>query len=107
MQNEVYSLKAKDLIQNASMSKDMKVTIDASDIKNKVAEINKAKSTLHKDFAFKTHSGSVISVKGQGYGWALDVEKRQNKLGKPLKKAKNHFLLLTFTGMVGRKKDRL
>ena len=59
----MYSLKAKDLIQNASMSKDMKVTIDASEIKNKVAEINKDKSTLHKDFAFKTHSGSVISVK--------------------------------------------
>ena len=91
VQNEVYSLKAKDLIQNASMSKDMKVTIDASDIKNKVAEINKAKSTLHKDFAFKTHSGSVISVKGQGYGWALDVEKRQNKLGKPLKRRKITF----------------
>ena len=91
VQNEVYSLKAKDLIQNASMSKDMKVTIDASEIKNKVAEINKAKSTLHKDFAFKTHSGSVISVKGQGYGWALDVEKRQNKFNKPLRKAKITF----------------
>ena len=107
MQNEVYSLKAKDLIQNASMSKDMKVTIDASDIKNKVAEINKAKSTLHKDFAFKTHSGSVISVKGQGYGWALDVEKETKQVGQAFEKAKNHFLLLTFTGMVGRKKDRL
>ena len=33
VQDEVYPLKAKDLIQNASMSKDMKVTIDASDIK--------------------------------------------------------------------------
>lgn len=86
------------------MSKDMKVTIDASEIKNKVAEINKAKSTLHKDFAFKTHSGSVISVKGQGYGWALDVKKRQNKFNKPLRKVKNHFLLLIFTEMVGRRK---
>ncbi|MGQ0516840.1 hypothetical protein ACT453_40560, partial [Bacillus sp. D-CC] len=74
---EVYSLKAKDLIQNATMSKDMKVTIDASEIKNKVAEINKAKSTLHKDFAFKTHSGSVISVKGQGYG-CMNVKKIVN-----------------------------
>ena len=86
MQNEVYSLKAKDLIQNATMSKDMKVTIDASDIKNKVAEINKAKSTLHKDFAFKTHSGSVISVKGQGYGWALDVEKETKQVGQAFEK---------------------
>lgn len=86
VQNEVYSLKAKDLIQNASMSKDMKVTIDASEIKNKVAEINKDKSTLHKDFAFKTHSGSVISVKGQGYGWALDVEKETKQVGQAFEK---------------------
>lgn len=86
VQNEVYSLKAKDLIQNASMLKDMKVTIDASEIKNKVAEINKAKSTLHKDFAFKTHSGSVISVKGQGYGWALDVEKETKQVQQAFEK---------------------
>ena len=104
MQDEVYPLKAKDLIQNASMSKDMKVTIDASDIKKKITEINNAKSTLNKDFSFKTHSGSVISVKGQGYGWALDVEKKLNKFNKPLRKATNRFLLLIFTGMVGRRK---
>ena len=30
------------------MSKDMKVTIDASDIKKKIIEINNAKSTLNK-----------------------------------------------------------
>ena len=104
VQNEVYSLKAKDLIQNASMSKDMKVTIDASEIKNKVAEINKAKSTLHKDFAFKTHSGSVISVKVKDTDGHLMLKKRQNKFNKPLRKAKNHFLLLIFTEMVGRRK---
>ncbi|PES73190.1 hypothetical protein CN507_02220 [Bacillus cereus] len=80
VQNEVYPLKAKDLIQNASMSKDMKVTIDVSNIKNKVTEINNAKSTLNKDFTFKTHSGAVISVKGQGYGWALDVEKETKQI---------------------------
>ena len=86
------------------MSKDMKVTIDASDIKKKITEINNAKSTLNKDFSFKTHSGSVISVKGQGYGWALDVEKKLNKFNKPLRKAKRRFLLLIFTEMVGRRK---
>lgn len=86
------------------MSKDMKVTIDASEIKNKVAEINKAKSTLHKDFAFKTHSGSVISVKGQGYGWALDVEKETKQVQQAFEKGENHFLLLIFTEMVGRRK---
>ncbi|WP_020063338.1 L,D-transpeptidase family protein [Bacillus sp. 123MFChir2] len=86
VQNEVYSLKAKDLIQNASISKDMKVTIGASNIKKKIAEINNAKSTLNKDFTFKTHSGSAISVKGQGYGWALDVEKETKQIQKAFEK---------------------
>ncbi|PEB73343.1 L,D-transpeptidase family protein [Bacillus thuringiensis] len=86
VQNEVYPLKAKDLIQNASISKDMKVTINVSDIKNKITEINNAKSTLNKDFKFKTHSGSVISVKGKGYGWALDVEKETKQVQQAFEK---------------------
>ncbi|WP_423801237.1 L,D-transpeptidase family protein [Neobacillus sp. SAB-20_R2A] len=75
VQDQVFSLKASEVITNASVTKDMKITIDPNDIKNKVAEINDTKSTLNKDFSFKTHSGSVISVKGKGYGWALDVDK--------------------------------
>ncbi|CAG9612257.1 hypothetical protein BACCIP111899_01430 [Bacillus rhizoplanae] len=86
VQNEVYPLKAKDLIKNASMSKDMKVTIDASDIKNKIAEINNSQATLNKDFTFKTHSGSVISVKGQGYGWEIDVEKETKRIQEAFEK---------------------
>ncbi|MGF9964645.1 L,D-transpeptidase family protein [Bacillus rhizoplanae] len=86
VQNEVYSLKAKDLIKNASMSKDMKVTIDPSDIKNKIAEINNSQATLNKNFTFKTHSGSVISVKGQGYGWAIDVEKEAKRIQEAFEK---------------------
>lgn len=75
VQDQVYTLKASELIQNASVSNDLIVTIDPGNIKNKIAEINAAKSTLNKDISFKTHSGSVIPVKGQGYGWALNVEK--------------------------------
>lgn len=75
VQDKVHSLKGSDVIQNASVSKDMKVSIDPSTIKNKITEINNAQSTLGKNFTFTTHSGSVISVKGEGYGWALDVEK--------------------------------
>ncbi|MGG2093872.1 L,D-transpeptidase family protein [Bacillus sp. S13(2024)] len=86
VQNEVYSLTAKDLIKNASMSKDMKVTIDASDIKNKITEINKSQSTLNKNFTFTTHSGSVISVKGEGYGWAIDVEKEAKQIQEAFEK---------------------
>ncbi|PLS02245.1 L,D-transpeptidase family protein [Neobacillus cucumis] len=80
VQKKVYSLKASELIKNASVTKDMKVTIDTSDLKNKIAEINDSESTLDKNFTFKTHSGSVISVKGQGYGWALDVDKETSQV---------------------------
>lgn len=75
VQDKVHTLKASELIKNASVSKDLQVTIDPSDINKKIAEINSSQSTLDKNFTFKTHSGSVISVKGQGYGWALDVNK--------------------------------
>ncbi|NHM32598.1 L,D-transpeptidase family protein [Neobacillus terrae] len=75
VQDRATTLKASDLIKNASVSKDMKITIDPSGIKEKIAEIDHSQSTLDKNFTFKTHSGSVISVKGQGYGWALNVEK--------------------------------
>jgi len=64
----------------------MKVTIDADDIKNRITEINDAQSTLDKNFTFKNHSGSVISVKGQGYGWALDVEKETARIQKAFEK---------------------
>ncbi|MFS0775034.1 L,D-transpeptidase family protein [Neobacillus sp. 3P2-tot-E-2] len=75
VQDKVYTLKGSEVIQNATVSTDMKVSIDPSTIKNKITEINNAQSTLGKNFTFTTHSGSVISVKGEGYGWALDVEK--------------------------------
>ncbi|WP_404331744.1 L,D-transpeptidase family protein [Mesobacillus maritimus] len=76
VQDKVHSLKGSDLIKNASLTEEMQITIDNSDIiKEKIAEINDAQSTLGKDFNFKTHSGGIISVKGKGYGWALDVKK--------------------------------
>jgi hypothetical protein len=80
VQNQVHSLKGSELIKNASVSKDMKLKIDSSDINKKIAEINKAQATLDKNFTFKTHSGSVVTVKGQGYGWALDVDKETKQI---------------------------
>ena len=75
VQDKVYTLTGSELIKNATISEDLQVSFDPSTIKSKITEINAAQSTLGKDFSFKTHSGSIISVKGQGYGWALDVEK--------------------------------
>ena len=75
VQDKVHTLTGSELIKNATISEDLKVSFDPSMIKSKITEINAAQSTLGKDFSFKTHSGSIVSVKGQGYGWALDVEK--------------------------------
>ncbi|SEN66406.1 Putative peptidoglycan binding domain-containing protein [Mesobacillus persicus] len=75
VQDQVHSLKGSDVIKNATVSGELKVKVDPKDLQAKLTEINDSQSTLGKDFTFKTHSGSVISVKGKGYGWALNVEK--------------------------------
>lgn len=75
IQDQVYSLMASELILDASLSENMDVLIDSDTISDKIAEINDSHSTIGRDFSFKTHSGSDISVKGEGYGWALDAEK--------------------------------
>jgi hypothetical protein len=86
VQDKVYTLKGSELIKNASVSKDMEVTISASDIQNKIDEINSSQSTLNKNFKFTTHSGSVISVKGQGFGWAINVEKETARIQEAFEK---------------------
>ncbi|WHY86287.1 L,D-transpeptidase family protein [Neobacillus novalis] len=86
VQGKVYTLNGSELIKNATVTKEMNVTITMSDIKNKIAEINSAQSTLNKNFSFKTHSGSVISVKGKGYGWALDVGKETTQVQQAFEK---------------------
>jgi hypothetical protein len=80
VQDKVYTLQGSDLIQNAAVTKDLKVTINSEDIKNRIKEINDSQSTLNKDFQFKTHSGSVVSVKGESYGWAINVTKETKRV---------------------------
>ncbi len=75
VQDKVHSLKGSEVIKNATFTEEMKISIDSSTLQNKIKDINNAQSTLGKDFTFKTHSGSVITVKGKGYGWALSEEK--------------------------------
>ncbi len=98
VQDKVYSLKASDLIKNASVSKDMKIKIDPSDIKGKIAEINNSQSTLNKNFTFKTHSGSVISVKGKGYGWAIDAEKEATRIMEAFEKGEKSLSASNISG---------
>lgn len=89
VQDKVYSLKGSELIKNASVTKDLKVKIDPSDINAKIADINSSQSTLDKNFKFKTHSGSVVTVKGKGYGWALDVDKETKQVKSAFEKGEN------------------
>ncbi|MFS0645877.1 L,D-transpeptidase family protein [Siminovitchia sp. 179-K 8D1 HS] len=88
VQDKVYTLQANELIKKASISNDGKVSITESDIRKKIDEINQAQSTLNKDFKFKTHSGKVISVRGQGYGWAINAEKETAMLEKAFESGK-------------------
>ncbi|WP_010632174.1 L,D-transpeptidase family protein [Sporolactobacillus vineae] len=80
LQGKPFEFKAADLIRNAQVSKDLKYTIDTREIKGKLAELNKTYSTLNKDFAFRTHSGGTISVRGQSYGWALNVSQEARRV---------------------------
>ena len=86
VQDKVYSLKGSDLIKQASVEKDMQVSIDPAEIKNKITEINNAQSTLNKNFKFTTHSGSEISVKGESYGWALNINKETKRVQEAFEK---------------------
>ncbi|WP_160725124.1 L,D-transpeptidase family protein [Bacillus sp. USDA818B3_A] len=87
VQDKVFSLKGSDVIKNASISKDLQIKMDDSgDIKKRIAEVNNSQSTLNKNFTFKTHSGSVITIKGKGYGWAIDVDKEVPRIKEAFEK---------------------
>jgi hypothetical protein len=88
VQNKVYTLNGSDLIKNASVTKEMKVTIDSAEMKNKLSKINDTQSTLNKTFSFKTHSGSRVNVKGESYGWALNVTKETKRVQEAFEKGK-------------------
>lgn len=89
LQEKKYPFKASELIQNASVSKDMKLAIDPSGIQSRLDALNKEKSTLHKNFSFKTHAGSVISVKGQSYGWAIDTKAEAKRIADAFQNGKD------------------
>ncbi|WP_018661873.1 L,D-transpeptidase family protein [Heyndrickxia acidiproducens] len=98
VQNKPYPMKASEVIEQATVDKNMKLTIDTAGIKNKVAAINRSQSTLHKNYSFKTHSGSVISVKGQSYGWALDVPAETKRIAAAFEKGKASILAYNVYG---------
>lgn len=84
LQGKPFEFKAVDLIQNASVSKTMKYTVDPSGITAKLAGLNRTYSTLNKDFSFQTHSGTTISVRGQTYGWALSLSDEAKRIEQAL-----------------------
>jgi len=92
VQKKVYSLKGSELIQNAAVNKDLKVTIDPERINKRIAEINDSQSTLNKNFYFKTHSGSSVTVKGESYGWAINVDKETKRVQEAFEKGEKLLL---------------
>ncbi|MCL1630371.1 L,D-transpeptidase/peptidoglycan binding protein [Sporolactobacillus sp. CPB3-1] len=88
VQDKTYALKADELIKKATASSDQKIRIDSNELKARISEINKNQSTLNKKFSFRTHTGKVISVQGQSYGWALNVSKETERIEKAFEQGK-------------------
>lgn len=99
LQGKPYPFKGSEVISKASITKDMKVTLDLSGIKKKLSELNETKSTLNKDYSFKTHSGSVISVKGASYGWAINVDAEAKRIEDAFLKGEKSLLAYNIYGV--------
>ncbi|GGH81478.1 hypothetical protein JOD43_001121 [Pullulanibacillus pueri] len=99
VQDKVYTLKASDYVKNATISQDLKYHIETEGIKAKLKAINKAQSTLNKNYTFKTHAGKVISVKGQSYGWAIDEKAESKRLDKAFEKGQKSILAYNVYGV--------
>ncbi|MTT31786.1 L,D-transpeptidase family protein [Terrilactibacillus sp. BCM23-1] len=99
LQNIPYSFKGSEVINNATISKDMKYKIDPSDIKKKLDDLNRSKSTLNKPYTFKTHSGKVISVKGGSYGWAIDIDAETKRIQQAFEKGNKSLLAYNIYGV--------
>lgn len=86
LQEHDYAFKASELITEATVSRDLKYHINPAGIKQKLSDLNEEKSTLHKNYTFKTHSGKVITVKGESYGWAIDIDGEAKRIEKAFAK---------------------
>lgn len=71
VEDQTYQLPAKQMITSAKYVSG-KYQINSTALENKIKQINKDKSTLHKTFNFKTTNGNTIQVQGKTYGWAID-----------------------------------
>jgi hypothetical protein len=98
LQDKAYSFKGSEVIKNATVSKDKKYVIDMSDIKNKLGDLNRSQSTLNKNYTFKTHSGSSISVKGGTYGWAINIGAEAKRIQQAFEKGDKSILAYNIYG---------
>jgi hypothetical protein len=101
LQNKPYSFKGSEIIESASVSKDLKVTmtINMQAIKNKLNELNTSLSTLNKNYTFKTHSGQVITVKGGSYGWAINIDAEAARIKEVFAKGERSLLAYNIYGV--------
>ena len=89
VQGTVYPLKGSDLITKVTISKNNQIIVDTAGITAEVNKINATQSTLNKSFQFKTHAGNVITVQGQTYGWALNVNKEVQAIQQAFEKGQS------------------
>ncbi len=91
LQGKSYTINGSDLVKKASVTKSLKVsmTIDTTPIKKQLEQLNHTQSTLHKSYTFKSHSGKIISVKGETYGWAIDVDAETKRIQEAFEKGKS------------------
>ncbi|MBS4174288.1 L,D-transpeptidase family protein [Bacillus sp. FJAT-49736] len=99
VQNKVYSFKGSGVIKNATVSKTMKYTMDMDVIEKKLTDINRTQSTLGKNYTFKTHSGKVISIKGETYGWAINVTEEAKRIQEAFDKGTTSILAYNVYGI--------
>lgn len=71
VEDQTYQLPAKQMITSAKYVSG-KYQVNSTALENKIKQINKDKSTLHKTFNFKTTNENTIQVQGKTYGWAID-----------------------------------
>jgi hypothetical protein len=74
MVNPLY-LNGQKVFPTVTYESDKYVFSDTKILANKISNINKEVSTLHKSYDFQLPNGQVTKVKNESYGWAINEKK--------------------------------
>lgn len=70
-----FVFKRAEVFPNVSYRNNKYVFLDTKILEDKINNINKEVSTLHKSYDFKLPNGQVTKVKNESYGWAINEKK--------------------------------